>query len=97
MNEFWQGFAKEASLEKEAFNPFRRFKALKRLERMRSRKGMKEVATIASPLKKHREAYNRPGQKALRIAGKGILGATVVGAGAHYLTKPLEQKNVGYN
>ena len=96
MNTFWEGFSKEASLNKEAFNPIKKFKALKRLERMRASKGMKDTATKVSPLKKYKEGYNKPKQKALRFAGKGILGVGALGAGAHYLTQPLEQKNVGY-
>lgn len=91
MSEFWQGF------EKQAFNPIKKFQALKRLERMRANKGMKQTATKVSPVKKFKEAYNMPKQKALRVAGKGILGVSAVGYAGHKLTQPLEQKNVGYH
>lgn len=73
--------------------PAKRLEAMKRLESGRRTSG-KPVPWTTSPVERHRFEYNKPSQKALRMAGKGLLGSAALGYGYHKATESPEEKHI---
>lgn len=73
--------------------PAKRLDAMKRLESGRRATG-KPVPWTTSPIERHKFEYNKPSQKALRAAGKGILGTSALGYGYHKATQSPEERHI---
>lgn len=74
-------------------NPTKRVGAIKRLEQARRNSG-KPVPWATSPIERHKFEYNRPSQKALRVAGKTTLIGAGLGYGYHKATESPEDKHI---